>query len=53
MMIRYSFDYGRMHFVSIDTSTDFPGAPEGKTGDGNFPQLPAGGFAPDGAYMAW
>jgi len=25
----YSFDYGTIHFIQIDTETDFPGAPEG------------------------
>ena len=25
----YSFDYGNVHFVSIDTETDYPNAPEG------------------------
>lgn len=25
----YSFNYGMAHFISIDTETDFPGAPEG------------------------
>merc|ERR1712070_587046 len=24
----YSFDYGSVHFITIDTETDFPGAPE-------------------------
>ena len=42
-----------MHIVSIDTSTDFPNAPEGETGDSHMPWFPAGHFAPDGAYMAW
>ena len=37
----------------INTETDFPGAGEETTGDGNMPWLPAGHFAPDGAYMAW
>ena len=39
--------------MSIDTSTDFPNAPEGETGDSGSASLPAGHFAPDGAYMAW
>jgi hypothetical protein len=33
----FSFDYADVHFVSIDTSTDFPGAPEGETGDSHMP----------------
>jgi len=49
----YSWDLGSVHYVSIDTSTDFPNAPEGTTGDGHFPELPAGHFAADGVYMAW
>ena len=49
----YSFDYADAHFVSIDTSTDFPGAPEGETGDSHMPWFPAGGFAPNGTYMRW
>jgi len=28
----FSWNYADVHFVSIDTSTDFPNAPEGKTG---------------------
>jgi hypothetical protein len=49
----YSWDYADVHFVSIDTSTDFPGAPEGETGDSHLPIFPAGHFAADGVYMAW
>jgi hypothetical protein len=49
----YSWNYGGVHFVSIDTSTDFPGAPEGETGDSGFSFLPAGHFAPNGTYMNW
>ena len=45
----YSWDRGRVHFTSLDTETDFPGAPEGTSG----PILPSGGFAPSGAYMRW
>ena len=26
----YSFDYGLVHFVNVDTESTFPGAPEGK-----------------------
>jgi acid phosphatase type 7 len=49
----HSFDYANAHFVAADTSTDFPGAPEGTTGDGGFPFLPAGSFGAPGQYMAW
>jgi len=49
----HSWDYANVHFVSIDTSTDFQDAPEGTTGDSHMPWFPAGSFAPTGAYMAW
>ena len=49
----FSYDYADVHFVSIDTSTDFPDAPEGETGDSHMPWFPSGHFAADGAYMAW
>lgn len=50
----HSWDIGSsIHFVSLDTSTDFPDAPEGERGDSKDPMLPAGHFAPEGAYMAW
>lgn len=49
----YSWDYGNVHFVSIDTETDFPGAPEDGHGDSGFSFLPAGYFAPNGTYLAW
>jgi hypothetical protein len=49
----FSWNYADVHFVSIDTSTDFPNAPEGKTGDSHMPWFPSGGFAKDGEYMRW
>lgn len=49
----FSFDYGMAHFTVLDTSTDFPDAPEGTTGDSHSPLLPAGGFAPNGTYAQW
>jgi hypothetical protein len=49
----YSYDWGPVHFTSINTETDFSGAGEETTGDSNFKFLPAGGFAPQGEYMAW
>jgi hypothetical protein len=49
----YSFNVGGVHFVSINTETDFAGAGEENMGDGHFPWLPAGHFAPEGAYLAW
>jgi len=47
----YSFDYGLAHFVSLNTETDFPNAPEEHRGDSGL--LPAGGFGTDGEYLAW
>jgi hypothetical protein len=50
----FSYDLSRdVHVTTLDTSTDFEGAPEGETGDGHFPFLPAGSFAPNGTYLAW
>lgn len=49
----HSFDVGAVHFVALNTETDFEGAEESNTGDGHFPWLTAGHFAPDGAYLAW
>lgn len=50
----YSFDYASVHWVSINTETDFAGAAEENYGDagGVFGQ-PSGHFASDGAYLAW
>ena len=48
-----SFAYGGVHFVITNSETDWPGAEEENTGDGHFPWLPAGHFAPNGTYMAW
>jgi len=50
----YSFDYGPIHFVSLNTETDFPNAPEGEHGDaGGIFGAPSGHFAPDGEYLKW
>lgn len=40
-----------MHFVSINTETDFDGAAENEKGDSGI--FPAGHFAADGAYLSW
>jgi hypothetical protein len=40
----YSVRRGGVHFVSINTETDWHGAGEATMGDGHFPFLPAGGF---------
>jgi len=46
----YSFDYGMVHFVTFNTETDFPHAPDEPGGEGaEF----AGPFAPDGTQLAW
>eukprot|EP01062_Namystynia_karyoxenos_P037882 TRINITY_DN27551_c0_g1_i1.p1 TRINITY_DN27551_c0_g1~~TRINITY_DN27551_c0_g1_i1.p1 ORF type:complete len:468 (+),score=153.79 TRINITY_DN27551_c0_g1_i1:85-1404(+) len=47
----YSFDYGPVHFVGINTETDFPGAGEENKGDGGATKC--GHFGADGEYMAW
>lgn len=54
MNMWYSFDYGPVHFVSVNTETDFAGATEEHYGDGGIIiGLPAGGFAPEGEYERW
>eukprot|EP01060_Flectonema_neradi_P040332 TRINITY_DN914_c0_g3_i1.p1 TRINITY_DN914_c0_g3~~TRINITY_DN914_c0_g3_i1.p1 ORF type:complete len:451 (+),score=104.87 TRINITY_DN914_c0_g3_i1:47-1399(+) len=47
----YSWNYGPIHFVSINTETDFPGAGEEHKGDSGI--FPAGKFGTDGEYLAW
>lgn len=47
----YSFDYGPVHFVSLNTETDFRNADEGTHGLNPF--CPSGSFAPDGEYLKW
>ena len=49
----YSWNYGPVHFVSVNTETDFPGAGEERTGDSHFPWLKAGGFGYKGEYLQW
>jgi len=41
----YSYDYGMVHFVSYDTETDIPNAPDA--------DYPAGPFAPNNTQLAW
>jgi hypothetical protein len=47
----YSFDYGYVHFVTLNTETDFPGAAEETHGDSGL--LPAGGFGREDEYINW
>lgn len=51
MNMWYSFRYGAVHFISIDTSTDFEGAAEQEKGGSHV--FPGGYFAGNGEYMAW
>lgn len=46
----YSFDHGMVHFVMLNTETDFPNAPDEPNGEG---AENAGPFAPSGAQLAW
>ena len=41
----YSYDHGMVPFVSIDTETDIPNAPDAS--------YPAGPFAANGQQLAW
>ena len=47
----YSFNLGLVHYVMINTETDFPGAAEEKHGDSGI--LPAGGFGREGEFLKW
>lgn len=54
----YSFDHGPVHFVAINTETDFDDAPEGESGGAgdiisDIVGLKAGHFGRDGEYLAW
>jgi len=51
MNMWYSFSYANAHFISFNTETDYPHAPEANTGDSHL--LPAGHFGYDGELMAW
>jgi hypothetical protein len=44
----YSFDRGPVHWVSLNSETDFPGAGEENAGDSGDKNLPAGHFGRDG-----
>lgn len=46
----YSWNHGMVHFITFNTETDFPNAPDEPGGEGaEF----AGPFAPSGAQLAW
>ena len=49
----YSFNFGTVHYVSLNTETDFPGAEEERTGDSHIGNFPAGSFGKKGEYMQW
>lgn len=49
----YSWNYANVHFVSVNSETDWDGAEEHDTGDSHDKSLPAGHFGADGEYMAW
>lgn len=54
MNMWYSFDYGPVHFISVNTETDFDGAVEEHYGDGGRAAgLKAGGFGQQGEYLRW
>ena len=47
----YSWNQGPVHFISINTETDWPGATEEKVGDSGDKSLPAGSFGRDGEFV--
>ncbi len=51
MNMWFSFNVGPVHFVSLNTETDFPTAEERSHGDAS--SFPAGNFGRKGEYMAW
>ena len=48
-----SWNYGPVHYVSVNSETDWKGAEERNTGDSHDKKLPAGHFGEDGEYLAW
>ena len=51
MNMWFSWNTGPVHFVSLNTETDFPGAGEEKKGDSGI--YDCGGFAAEGEYLKW
>jgi len=49
----YSWNWGPVHFVSVNTETDWPGAEEFDTGDSHDKKMPAGHFGAPGEYLRW
>lgn len=49
----YSWNYGPVHFVSINTETDWNGSEEEDVGDSKIPWLKAGHFGAKGEYLKW
>jgi hypothetical protein len=47
----HSFDYGPIHFVMINTETDYEGAPMEKYGEVGF--IPTGSFGAPGEFTEW
>jgi len=45
----FSFNYGSVHFIAVDTETDYPNAPMATS----CPILPCGGFGVQGAQLDW
>eukprot|EP00930_Biecheleria_cincta_P037090 TRINITY_DN25432_c0_g2_i1.p1 TRINITY_DN25432_c0_g2~~TRINITY_DN25432_c0_g2_i1.p1 ORF type:complete len:503 (+),score=78.67 TRINITY_DN25432_c0_g2_i1:160-1509(+) len=49
----YSWNWGPVHFISINSETDWDGAEERDTGDSHDKKLPAGHFGAPGEYLRW
>lgn len=49
----FSWNWGPVHFISINSETDWDGAEERDTGDSGNKRMPAGHFGAPGEYLAW